>query len=139
MINKYNRPNGIRFEAQAGTTEFAKRWDPQPGDVVSFKHHGFLLASKKPKFPTLHRVRTDVKWEDVVSDWQKQKITRTGKLSCFIYYYHHEFTHNGIHIFRIRTAACEKKKGEDSQTEGLLDGQPECEEFLYPVCTRSRL
>jgi hypothetical protein len=75
----YNRPNGIRFIAPAGTTEFAKRWNPQNGDIVSFKHHGFLMATKKPKLPTIYRLRTDLKWEDVLANWKEQKITPTGK------------------------------------------------------------
>jgi hypothetical protein len=72
------RPNGIRFTATAGTTEFGKRWNPQPGDIVSFKHHGYLLASKKPKFPTLYRIRTDISWEDVVLNWKEQKPSIQG-------------------------------------------------------------
>lgn len=78
------RPNGIRFIASAGTTEFAKRWDPKPGDIVSFKHHGFLANSKKPKFPTLYRMRQDLTWEDVVNNWKEQKFTPTGKILCFM-------------------------------------------------------
>ena len=66
------------FTAVAATTEFAKRWNPQPGDIVSFKHHGYLLASKKPKLPTLYRIRSEMKWEDVVSSWKEQKLTPSG-------------------------------------------------------------
>ena len=55
MSNKKNRPNGIRFVASPGTAEFVKRWQPQEGDIVSFKHRGFLLGSKRPKFPLLYR------------------------------------------------------------------------------------
>ena len=66
------RPNGILFTATAGTTEFARRWDPQKGDIVTFKHHGFLQASKRPKFPTIYRIRNDLSWEDVTSNWNDQ-------------------------------------------------------------------
>jgi hypothetical protein len=74
-------PNGIRFTAAAGTTEFNKRWNPQSGDIVSFKHHGFLLTSKKPKFPTLHRLRPDLKWDSVVQNWKEQKPTPAGSIT----------------------------------------------------------
>jgi len=79
------RPNGIRFSAAPGTTEFAKRWNPQPGDIVSFKHHGYLLASKKPKFPTIYRLRTDIVWDDVVQNWKEQKISSRGTLYLHLF------------------------------------------------------
>jgi len=60
------RPNGTRFSAPPGTLEFAKKWNPQPGDIISFKHRGFLPVSLKPKLPTLYRIRTDLSWDDVV-------------------------------------------------------------------------
>ena len=62
--------------ASAGTTEFVKRWNPKPGAIVTFKHHGFLIASKKPKLPTLQRIRDDVTWADVEQNWKDQKTTR---------------------------------------------------------------
>jgi len=65
------RPNGVRFHATAGSSEFAKRWNPQTGDIITFKHHGYLFTSKKPKFPTLHRLRNDLQWEDVVHQWKE--------------------------------------------------------------------
>ena len=68
-----NRPNGIQFVAAAGTSEFARRWTPQPGDIVSFKHHGYLAASQRPKFPTLYRLRSDMTWDEVVSNWKEKK------------------------------------------------------------------
>lgn len=71
-------PNGIRFVATA-TSGFAKKWEPKEGDIVSFKHHGFLLATKKPKFPTIYRIRSDLKWDDVVNNWQEQKPPRVGE------------------------------------------------------------
>jgi len=67
------RPNGVRFTAASGSTEFIKRWDPKPGDVVSFKHRGFLLATKKPKLPLIYRIRSDLKWEDVLENWTESK------------------------------------------------------------------
>jgi len=61
--------------APAGTSEFAKRWQPKEGDVVSFKHRGMLSMSGTPKCPTLYRLRRDITWEDVVHNWQEQKPT----------------------------------------------------------------
>jgi len=80
LFNHFIRPNGVRFVASGGTTEFLKRWNPQPGDIVSFKHHGYLLASKKPKFPSLYRMRHDLTWDDVINSWKEQKPKhQTGK------------------------------------------------------------
>jgi len=73
-----NRPNGVRFNAPAGSSEFAKRWNPQTGDIITFKHHGYLFATKKPKFPTLHRLRSDLQWDDVVHHWKEQKSIFKG-------------------------------------------------------------
>jgi len=75
-----NRPNGVRFVAPAGTTEFAKRWNPQPGDIVSFKHRGFMLSSNKPKVPTLYRIRDDLTWDDVVHNWNERIRTPNGNI-----------------------------------------------------------
>lgn len=80
LITRDVRPNGIRFQAAAGTSEFSKRWNPQPGDIVTFKHRGFLNASKKPKFPGLFRVRTDLKWEDIVANWKEHKTAPRGTI-----------------------------------------------------------
>ena len=80
------RPNGVHFIAPAGTTEFAKRWNPQPGDIVSFKHRGFMFGSKKPKMPTLYRVRNDMAWDDVIQSWKENVIIPRGTfLYIFIF------------------------------------------------------
>jgi len=68
------RPNGVRFVAPAGTTEFAKRFNPQPGDIVTFKHRGYMLSSNKPKVPTLYRIREDLTWENVVQNWKERAV-----------------------------------------------------------------
>jgi len=70
--------------APAGTTEFVKRLNPQPGDIVSFRHHGYLLSSFKPKLPVLHRVRSDLKWEDVIYNWKEKKSAPTGNIFPFL-------------------------------------------------------
>jgi len=69
------RPNGITFIAGPGTSEFLKRYAPKPGDIVSFKHSGYFLGSKQPKYPSLYRVRTDVTWENVIQSWKDNKFT----------------------------------------------------------------
>jgi len=71
---KNYRPNGVRFIAPAGTTEFLKRWRPVQGDIVTFKHRGFMLGTLKPKMPTIYRVRSDLTWEDVVHNWKEKKL-----------------------------------------------------------------
>ena len=72
------RPNGVKFLAPAGTTEFVRRWNPKIGDIVSFKYRGFLLGSKKPILPTLYRLRTDLTWDDVVNNWKDKAPAVTG-------------------------------------------------------------
>jgi len=73
-----HRPNGVRFVAPAGTKEFSNRWNPKVGDIVTFKHRGFLLGNNKPKFPTLYRLRDDMGWEDVVQNWKEHKTKPLG-------------------------------------------------------------
>lgn len=134
----FYRPNGIRFVASAGTTEFTKRWNPQIGDIVSFKHHGYLHASKKPKFPTLYRLRTDISWEDVVHNWKEQKITpSSGWLILFIFLKLFVFAH--IEITCINSTTSAKAKAKRWQTKGLLGKWGECSQFLHPVCKGSRV
>ena len=53
------------FVGIPGTSEFVRRWSPRVGDIVSFKHRGFMLSGK-PKSPSLYRIRNDLKWEDVI-------------------------------------------------------------------------
>ena len=76
-ISSY-RPNGVRFVAPAGTSEFLKRWDPIIGDIVSFKHHGFMFATQKPKSPMLFRIRLDLTWDQVLDHWKEQKPSISG-------------------------------------------------------------
>lgn len=70
----------MRFIGAAGTTQLVTKWDPKPGDIVSFKHRGFLLYSKKPKLPTIYRVRLDITWEDVLKNWKERKLSPTGEI-----------------------------------------------------------
>ena len=67
---------------------------PQIGDVVSFKHYGFLLSSRKPKLPTLYRVRTDVKWQDVVQSWKEQKTPPCTHLTPSLVVRHNNVIHS---------------------------------------------
>ena len=50
-----------------------------PGDIVSFKHRGYLLGSKKPLTPALYRLRPDLNWEDVVFNFKDQKGKVAGE------------------------------------------------------------
>lgn len=68
----------MRFVAPPGSSEFVKRWNPRPGDIVSFKHRGFLFSSKKPKLPALSRMRPDLTWDNVVANWKEKKPSVTG-------------------------------------------------------------
>jgi len=77
-ISLLYRPSGVRFTASAGSSEFVKRWTPQAGDIVSFKHHGFLHTSQKPKLPSIHRLRNDLSWADVVLNWRQQTVAPQG-------------------------------------------------------------
>jgi len=85
-ISSY-RPNGVRFVAPAGTSEFLKRWDPIIGDIVSFKHHGFMFATQKPKSPMLFRVRSDLTWDQVLDHWKQQKPSISGLFFFLFYFY----------------------------------------------------
>jgi len=69
-------PNGVIFQAAPGTMEFTKKRNPQIGDIVTFKHRGFMLGSKKPKWPTLSHVRPEMSWENVVSNFTDKKPKR---------------------------------------------------------------
>ena len=83
------RPNGTRFVAAAGTTEFARRWSPKEGDIVSFKHHGYLEVTGKPKLPTLYRMRTDLTWDDVINNIKDHKFKPNGNRSHLNLNSHH--------------------------------------------------
>jgi len=69
-------PNGVTFTAAPGTMEFANKWFPEIGNIVTFKHRGFMLGSKRPKNPSLSRLRSDVTWNDVVSNFEEKKPQR---------------------------------------------------------------
>jgi len=71
----------VRFVASAATSQFAAKWRLQEGDIVSFKHHGFLFATGKPKLAALYRVRSDISWDQVVSNWSEQKRAPNGILT----------------------------------------------------------
>jgi len=68
----------VIFQAAPGTMEFTKKWNPRVGDIVTFKHRGFMLGSKKPKWPTLSHLRPEMTWEDVVSNFVEKKPRKRG-------------------------------------------------------------
>jgi len=68
----------VRFIATPATSEFVRRSALQPGDIVSFKHTGFLQGTKQPKLPALYRVRQDLTWDEVVENWKEEKPRASG-------------------------------------------------------------
>ena len=77
------RPNKVTFTAVPGTAEFAKKRDLKPGDIVSFKHRGFMIGSLKPKSPEIYRVRSDLTWEDLVNGFVERKPTISGMVLLY--------------------------------------------------------
>lgn len=68
------RPNGVTFRASPGVSSVTKEGRGLAvGDIVSFKHSGYLLGSKKPKVPVIFRVRDDLTWDDVVRSFEEKK------------------------------------------------------------------
>jgi hypothetical protein len=65
----------VRFVAAGATKAFVNKNNPKAGEIVSFKHHGFLFANKKPKFPVLYRIRHDLTWQDVINNWREHKVS----------------------------------------------------------------
>jgi len=127
-----SRPNGVRFLAPAGTTEFTKRWNPQPGDIVSFKHHGFLLATKKPKFPTIYRLRTDVTWEDVRANWNEPSGNSLGFPPPPLLKKGNKYL---ISIFSSNCISIKESFDVEAQkTKRVLEECRESKEILYRIC-----
>jgi len=44
-----------------------------------------MLASNKPKMPTLYRIRNDITWETVVQNWSERVIVPNGIYPIYIY------------------------------------------------------
>ena len=113
----FYRPNGVQFSAPAGTTEFSKRWLPKQGDIVSFKHRGFLDGTKKPKLPLLYRIRDDLKWDDVVHNWKEKRPIIAGnnlflgKPLQTIFYL----------LITARSCTSEERSSNGYETEGILE------------------
>lgn len=75
--------------AAAGTMEFVKRWQPKEGDIVTFRHRGFLFGSNRPKAPALYRLRTDMTWQDVIENWKGTGNKIPGNIFYFIFVFIH--------------------------------------------------
>jgi hypothetical protein len=78
------RPNGVTFVAAPATTALSSKWQLKPGDVVTFKHKGIWVGSKKPKAPTIYRLRPEKTWADVVASFQENKRIPTGKAHLIV-------------------------------------------------------
>ena len=117
-----NRPNGVTFNAGPGTSEFTKRFQPKEGDIVSFKHRGFLLGSKKPKNPVLYRLRSEIQWDDVVQNFKDNTSKATGKDLSLLPFIFHLFTLFIVASPMRRSNGATKPKGYwlDDQNEKKL-------------------
>lgn len=128
--------------ATAGTSEFAKKYKPQPGDLVSFKHHGYLLGTKKPKMPLLFRLRPDLDWKDVVQMWTEPKAAITGTFSVFDLLLNSSFRY---FLFHANWPSCGRSRiqtGKETRQEAgerLLEKQRECAHILNRFCSVKRI
>jgi len=108
----YHRPNGVKFVAGANSIEFATRWKSQPGDIVSFKYTGWLLATQKPKLPTLYRMRHDISWEEVVLRFKEKRPSNSGILKeRFLIYQNDNTNTNRRHTPKTKETAATEGKG----------------------------
>jgi hypothetical protein len=80
----FYRPNGVTFVASPTTTAFATKWNLKEGNIITFKHSGYWMASKKPKTPSIYRVRPDKTWEDVVKSFETNKPASTPISKQFV-------------------------------------------------------
>lgn len=78
-----HRPSGIMFTAVPGTTKFVNSFQPNKGDIVSFRHSGYFLQSQKPKNPLLYRLRPELTWQDVCKAWKSQTPRMPGTYVLF--------------------------------------------------------
>jgi len=109
----------VRFQASPVTTEFERRWHPKEGDVVSFKHHGFLAATQKPKLASLYRIRTDITWNEVVDSWKAGKPLPQGSFT-FLMFFYCDAPFNTFLLRSITVAVNSSKK--DREPKGILVG-----------------
>jgi hypothetical protein len=71
---------------------------------VTFKHRGFWLGSGKPKAPTIHRLRLDKTWDEIVASFQENnRITP----SMFSVRYMHD--NDAVWIFHVSVQAFQEE------------------------------
>ena len=135
-----NRPNGVTFKAAGGSTEFVNKWNPEIGDIVSFKHWGFLFGSKKPVNPTLHRLCPDLTWDSVVENWKEQTPRPISTLYATL---HHTAPQHSItkgssngYFFPLRSRF-ENEKGQIPF--GLLAKDTSPAKTIWGICKTTRI
>jgi len=83
IANPFDSPSGVQFVAVPGTANFVQTWEPKPSDIVTFKHSGFFLQTRKPKNPLLYRVRAELAWQDICNSWKSQTPRMPGSDTSF--------------------------------------------------------
>lgn len=82
-INFDFRPNGVEFSVNR--TQYSLHHQPQKGDIVTFTHD----SNKRrdiPVNPFVYRIRQDVTWETVISNYKTVQQSFNGRLgNCKIF------------------------------------------------------
>ena len=71
--------NGVSFQTSSVSDEVECEIEEQ--DVVSFRFKNFSADTGKPIQPEIYRIRSELKWEDVVA---KQKRQTAGKFNFVV-------------------------------------------------------
>ena len=64
QTNDLNRPNGVTFQIEKENCHI----EPNKGDIVTLEYESYSRKSA-PVNPSVVRVRTDLRWEDVVAEF----------------------------------------------------------------------
>lgn len=78
----YARANGVTFTAPSEAGVMLKE-----GDVITFRHNGYLPSSNRPKLPVIHRVVGDLSWAEIAEKYRKEEATQQQK-GMFYYIFH---------------------------------------------------
>jgi len=103
-----------------------------------------LLESKKPKLPTLYRLRTDLTWDNVVDNWNERKTTLSAgmaltslsflflllPLSFFILSFSYKILFRRSLAFECSQVHCKFY----FVPQGILEGSKEQGELLLGIC-----
>lgn len=61
------------------------------GDVVTFAFNGYY-KNEIPVGPKIYRIRTDLSWGDVISNYEKEKRQLNGTFNFFYFFFKFIFT-----------------------------------------------